>query len=74
MNKSISEKIAKLEEQADKLKKSKKLYDAMQKYEDALKLRSSIQQESSEEILSLCKEICILCNILAMSHLQQENF
>ncbi len=74
MNSTLFARIDKAQKHGHKLKKQKKLYDAMQKFEDALKLRSQIQTDRSPELAALCKEIGLLCNILAMSHLQQENF
>lgn len=74
MNKSIVTKISKHEKAGYKLKKQKKMYNAMEKFEEALRLRFQIQHEGSPEILKLQKEISIICNILSMGHLQQENF
>ncbi len=42
MNKTLGDKIVKLERAGYKMKKNKKLYEAMQKFEDALKLWAQI--------------------------------
>lgn len=67
-------KIEKLEDHGAKLKKAEKYIEALKKYEKAYALRKQIQGETHEEMLAWSHEMAVICNILAMSYLQKEQF
>ena len=63
-----------LDELGKKLQSEKKYIEALEVVEEALLLRKDRYGLNSEQVQATCKQLCEICNLLAMVYLQNENY
>lgn len=68
------EALKKFDELSEKYKKQNKMLESLEYAEKALILRGHVFGLDSEQVTHGCKQLCEMCNYLAMIYLQQESF
>lgn len=68
------ESLKKIDEQSQELQKENKLMEALQMMERSLILRGHVFGLDSAEVMGACKSVAEMCNYLAMTYLQTDEF